>query len=84
MALIIEHSETEHLAQSLAKLTGETIEMATKRAIEERLRRVSNRPPKGVLLDDMTDIRRRWSELPAIDDRTPEEIVGYDERGLPH
>lgn len=80
MALIIEDSETEHLAQSLAKLTGETIAMATKRALEERLCRVSSRTRE---VDDIAEIRRRWSELPVIDDRTPEEIVGYDERGLP-
>lgn len=81
MALIIE--ETEHLAQSLANLTGETIAKATRRAIEERLCRVSSRPQQATLLDDVAEIRRRWSQLPVIDDRTPEEIVDYDERGLP-
>ncbi|MHC4046905.1 type II toxin-antitoxin system VapB family antitoxin [Bradyrhizobium sp. 23AC] len=82
MALIIEDSETEHLAESLAKQTGETIEMATKRAIEDRLRRISSRPHQAALLEDMAEIRRRWSQLPVIDDRTAEEIVGYNERGL--
>ena len=28
-------------------------------------------------------LRRRWSEMPVVDDRTPEEILGYDEHGLP-
>ena len=83
MALIIEDSETEHLAQSLAKLTGETTAMATRRAIEERLCRIGSRSSRAVLLEDMAEIRRRWSQLPVIDDRRPEDIVGYDERGLP-
>jgi len=31
----------------------------------------------------MAEIRRRWSAMRVLDDRTPEEIVGYDEHGLP-
>ena len=40
MALSIKDPETERLARNLARLTGENITTATKRAIEERLRRV--------------------------------------------
>ena len=83
MALSIEDSETEHLAWSLAQLTGETVGIATKRAIEERLGRIGNQRRKAALLDDMAAIRRRWSELPVLADRTPDEIVGYDKHGLP-
>jgi len=42
MALGIEDPETEHLAWRLAQLTGETVVVATKRAIEERLNRIDN------------------------------------------
>jgi antitoxin VapB len=83
MALSIKDPETERLARSLAQLAGENITTATKRAIEERLRRLGGQPHKAALLEDMAEIRRRWSEMPVMDDRTPEEIVGYDERGLP-
>jgi antitoxin VapB len=83
MALIIEDSEIEHLAWSLAQLTGETVAIATKRAIQERLGRIGNQHRKTALLDDMAAIRRRWSELPVVADRTPDEIVGYDKNGLP-
>lgn len=83
MALRIDDSETEHLARRLAQLTGEPIEMATKRAIEERLCRLGNQSRRAALLDDLADIRRRWAELRVIDDRTEDEIVGYDEHGLP-
>jgi antitoxin VapB len=31
----------------------------------------------------MAEIRRRWSAMRVLDDRPPEEIVGYDEHGLP-
>ena len=83
MALSIKDPETEQLARTLAQLTGENITTATKRAIEERLRRLGSQSRKTALLEDMAEIRRRWSEMPLIDDRTPEEILGYDEHGLP-
>ena len=83
MALSIKDPETERLARNLAQLTGENITTATKRAIEERLRRVGGQSRKATRLEDLAAIRRRWSEMPVLDDRTPEEIVGYDEHGLP-
>ena len=83
MALSIEDPETEQLARELARLTGESIMTATKRAIEERLRRVGRHSRKAVLLEDLADIRRRWSALPVLDDRRSEDILGYDEHGLP-
>jgi antitoxin VapB len=83
MALSIKDPETERLARKLAELTGENITTATKRAIEERLRRVGGRLRKIALLEDMADVRRRWTEMSVTDDRTPEEILGYDEHGLP-
>ena len=83
MALSIKDPETEQLARSLAQLTGENITTATKRAIEERLRRLGGQAHKDALLQDMAEIRRRWSEMRVVDDRTPEEILGYDENGLP-
>ncbi|MDH2346620.1 type II toxin-antitoxin system VapB family antitoxin [Bradyrhizobium sp. SSUT18] len=83
MALSIKDPETEQLARTLAQLTGENITTATKRAIEERLRRLGSQSRKTALLEDMAEIRRRWSEMAVVDDRTPEEILGYDEHGLP-
>jgi len=83
MALSIKDPETERLARSLAQLTGENITTATKRAIEERLRRIGSASRKTALLEEMAEIRRRWSEMAVADRRTPEEILGYDEHGLP-
>lgn len=82
MALSIKDPETERLARNLAQLTGETITTATKRAIEERLRRLGGHSRKAALLEDLADIRRRWSAMPVLDHRTPEDILGYDEHVL--
>ncbi len=83
MALSIKDPETERLARKLAQLTGETITTATKRAIEERLRRVGGRSRKATLLADLAEIRQRWAAMPILDERTPEDILGYDVHGLP-
>jgi antitoxin VapB len=32
----------------------------------------------------LRDIGERCAKLPVLDDRTPDEILGYDEHGLPH
>jgi antitoxin VapB len=83
MALSIKDPETERLARHLARLTGESITTAIRRAIEERLRRVGGHARKAHLLEELAEIRRRWSAMPVVDDQTPEQILGYGEHGLP-
>jgi antitoxin VapB len=83
MPLSIKDPTTERLARDLAKRTGESITIATKIALEERLRRFGDAARKAILLDDLAAIRRRCAALPVLDDRTPDEIIGYDEHGLP-
>ena len=83
MALSIKDSETERLAKALAEKTGETITMATRRALEERLRRLANAGNRAVLLEELAASRRRWAKLPVLDNRSADAILGYDENGLP-
>jgi antitoxin VapB len=83
MALSIKDPETERLARELSQLTGENITTATRRAIIERLRRLGGQSRRTALLEDMAEIRRRWSEMRVVDDRSADDILGYDEHGLP-
>jgi antitoxin VapB len=83
MALSIKDAETERLARMLAERTGETITVATRRALEERLRRVGSAAQKAALLEDLAASRRRWDSLPVLDSRRADEILGYDKDGLP-
>jgi antitoxin (DNA-binding transcriptional repressor) of toxin-antitoxin stability system len=39
--------------------------------------------PSRKLLRDLDKILRRVDRLPELDDRSPDEIIGYDEDGLP-
>ena len=83
MALSIKDPETEQLARTLAARTGESITTATRRALEERLRRTGSQARKAALLEDLEAIQRRWNALPVLDNRTADEIIGYDENGVP-
>jgi antitoxin VapB len=84
MALSIKDPETERLARTLAERTGETITVATRRAIEDRLRRTGSQARKAALLEDMEAMQRRLDALPVLDHRSPDEIIGYDENGVPN
>jgi antitoxin VapB len=83
MALSIKDHETERLAKALAEKTGETITMATRRALEDRLRRLANAGNRDVLLEELAASRRRFAKLPVLDHRAADEILGYDDNGLP-
>jgi antitoxin VapB len=83
MALNIRNSETERLAAALAKLTGETKTEAVKRALRDRLARLRRERTRRYLADELDEIAQHCARLPVRDSRSPDEILGYDERGLP-
>lgn len=83
MALNIRNKEAERLAAELASQTGETKTDAVIMALRERLGRVRRQHSKRRLADELDAIARHCADLPVIDARSPDEILGYDERGLP-
>ncbi|HVB92980.1 MAG TPA: type II toxin-antitoxin system VapB family antitoxin [Acidimicrobiales bacterium] len=83
MALSIKDPETDRLARELAGITGESLTTAIATALSERLERVRGLPGSHDLVTELTAIARRTAALPVLDDRPEEEIIGYDEHGLP-
>lgn len=83
MALNIRNPETDRLAQALAQLTGETKTEAVTRALRDRLDRVRRERSQRRLADELDEIARHCARLPVRDGRSPEEILGYDDHGLP-
>lgn len=85
MALSIKHPEADKLARELAALTGETLTDAVLNALRERVQRarMRQRNRRKRLFDRILEISRRARTLPVLDDRSPDEILGYDENGLP-
>jgi antitoxin VapB len=83
MALSIKSLETEHLAREIAAKTGESLTGAIQKALEERLERLNNNRRSQALAAQIDDILQRVDAMPDLDARTPDEIIGYDEDGLP-
>jgi antitoxin VapB len=83
MAISIKSIETEHLAREVAMKTGETLTGAIQKALEERLERLNSERRNRNLMSQLEEILHRVDRLPVLDPRTPDEIVGYDEHGLP-
>jgi antitoxin VapB len=85
MALSIRDPDTDRLARELARLTGETMTSAIRVALEQRLEREKRRRQAEIdrRRKAVDAIVERFSTLPVLDDRSEEEILGYDEHGLP-
>ena len=83
MALSLKDPEVDRLAREVAARTGETLTAAVAAALRERLARLKGRRRRRPLRDDLREIARRCAALPTLDDRSADEIVGYDERGVP-
>lgn len=83
MLLNIDHPEADRLAHELAATTGESVTDAVVQALRERLSREKQRRQSPRLRDQLRVIRQRCAALSVLDARSPEEILGYDESGVP-
>lgn len=83
MALNIRNPEAERLAAELARQTGETKTEAVVQALRDRLARVRQQRSGRRLADDLEEIADHCARLPVLDGRPAEEILGYDDDGLP-
>jgi len=83
MALNIRNPEAEKLAETLAKLTGETKMQAVIKALRDRLERVHRRLSGRRLADEFDEIALHSASLRVLDARDADEVLGYDELGLP-
>jgi len=83
MPLSIKNDITERLARQVAEVTGESLTEAIQKALRERLDRLKHRRNSQILSSQLEEILRRVDQLPILDSRTADEILGYDEHGLP-
>lgn len=79
--------EVERLARLVAIRTGKSPEVIIREAIENRAREagvpVPGRRRGGFHEQRVRAIIARVSALPVLDDRHPDDIVGYNEHGVP-
>jgi antitoxin VapB len=87
MALNIRDAETHALARKVADVTGESMTQAVKTALRERLERVGpgavDAAERQRRIEAMEDFARKFQAAEIVDPRSPDEILGYDEHGLP-
>lgn len=83
MALSIKSDEADRLARRLAATTGESLTEAVLVALRERLAREERRRRADSIGERLDRWRAEIATLPVLDPRTPDEIIGYDEHGLP-
>jgi antitoxin VapB len=83
MALNLRNPQAEKLASELARQTGETKTEAVIKALQDRLDRVRRERAKRPLIEELEEIALHCASLPVLDSRPADEILGYDEQGLP-
>lgn len=80
----IKTEDADRLARELAALTNESLTEAVTQALRERLERIQHhRRDRELMRRRLERLVAEYSRLPVVDDRSPEEIIGYDEHGLP-
>jgi antitoxin VapB len=85
MGILIKRPEAEAKIRELAARTGEGITDAVERAVDERLARLE--PPKRKGRVDWERLNALIAEVKALrainEHLTDDEIIGYDEHGVP-
>jgi antitoxin VapB len=82
MALSIKSDEADRLARELVAETGETLTDAVEIALRERLDREHAKHTASMRIR-LARLAADVATMPVADDRAPDEIVGYDDDGLP-
>ena len=77
--LYIKNPKAHSLAEKVGKKMGVTLTDAVIHSLEEQLRG----PARPIDPEKVAAIQRKIASLPVLDTRSDEEILGYDEFGLP-
>ena len=83
MALSIKHPDADRLARELARRQGRSIMEAVIGALRAELAREKKRIRAPGVKGRLLSIGRRFVALPDVDRRSDDEILGYDEHGIP-
>ena len=83
MPISIKNEQTELLARKLSDLTGETLTEAVRAAVAERYERLQRARAGRSISDELNEIGLRCARRPIISKLSADEILGYDESGVP-
>jgi antitoxin VapB len=82
MAVLIKDAEADRLIRQLADRTGESITEAVKKAVSERLEKMPLSAAEVVRRKRRINaLLAKLDAMPVVDNRTADEIIGYNEFG---
>ena len=85
--MIAVDAETERLAKKLAEVTGKPLPEIIRQAVEAEAAKVGVERPNKLSHDElfarMMEAAKEFDKLPVYDTRSADEIIGYNEFGLP-
>jgi len=82
LTIIIKDKTADRLIRELADRTGESITVAVKKAVAEKLEKVPfSEREVAARKRRVQALLAKLDAMPTADHRTPDEIIGYNERG---
>lgn len=83
MGISIKHDAYEQAIRELAASRGLSLTEAIGMAVCNELQRDREAERKAEFLQRVREVQAAFAAIPDRDPRTPDEILGYDEFGLP-
>jgi antitoxin VapB len=85
--MIVLSPKTERLARLIAERSGKTPTEVLDEVVEACAREIgivpAQEPPRRPSVERMMAISDRFAAYPVLDARSPDDIIGYDEYGVP-
>jgi len=83
MAVLIRAERVEQKIRELAARTGESLTEAVEKAIDDRLAATLPKRKGRVDREGLAKLLAEIDALPVVDPRSPDEIMDWDDSGLP-
>jgi len=86
VALLIQNPEAERLLREKAAETGQSVDELVLQTfgVINLGQKFTRFKPDGSAYRALSEFQEALAKLPILDDRSADEILGYDEWGLPH
>jgi antitoxin VapB len=84
MAITIKNDEVERLVREVAREEQTSLTEAIHSALKLQLAVTRGKRRQPALREVLLSISARCSALPDLDKRSADEILGYDDTGIPH
>ena len=83
MPLNIKDQDVHDLARKLSEITGDSMTSVVRQALTREMQRIDRERWRAAQRRRIQVLIDGVSKLPILDDRPSDELIGYDEDGLP-